>query len=343
MTHPTYRGPVLDAHCHYDASTAARAADVMERVGLAGAIHFWDLEWPPPRFGDEGAAWGLAEPRLHRCHVPDLSRVGQPGSEEALERELRAAAAAGAVGVKLWKNLGLWLEDVDGRRLSVDDPRLGALWGAAADEGLPVVIHQGDPPANFAPLDERNPRLEELRAQPDWWYGGGGFPTLEEIHDQLERTVAANPGTTFVGLHFGCFMPWERVGRMLRSYPNYYVDTATVIADMGREDAWQAVRAVIVGHPDRVIFGSDVIRVASMDLPGAGGGWSVGEAAWGRDDRWDLEAYYDRHWRFFETAETGLEHPLPMQGDWTVTGLDLPQDVLRQLYWDNARTVFALT
>jgi hypothetical protein len=50
-----------------------------------------------------------------------------------------------------------------------------------------------------------------------------------------------------------------------------------------------------------------------------------------------------RHWRFFETAESGLEHPLPMQGNWTITGLDLPDEMLRKLYWDNGRRVFGLS
>jgi hypothetical protein len=33
---------------------------------------------------------------------------------------------------------------------------------------------------------------------------------------------------------------------------------------------------------------------------------------------------------------------MPDQGDWTVTGLDLPDDVLERLYLENARAVFRL-
>ncbi|HET6507821.1 MAG TPA: amidohydrolase family protein [Baekduia sp.] len=333
----------MDAHCHYDATTAGRVEEILDLAGLEGAVHLWDVEWPPPGFEAEGKAWAEALPRLHRCHVPDLSRLGEQGSEAALDRELRAAAAAGAVGVKLWKNLGLWLDDAAGERVSVDDPRLDAIWEAAADTGLPIAIHVGDAPAFFAPLDQRNPRLEELRAHPEWWYGSEEFPSLRQIHEEFEAVVASHPNTMFVGLHFGCFMRWADVDRMLGSYPNYHVDTATTIADMGADDAWETVRAVILGHPDRVIFGTDLIRTKPFDLPSADGGWAVGDdSARESPARWDLAEFFSRHWRFFETSETGLQHPLPIQGPWTVTGLDLPDEVLRGLYWDNAHRVFKL-
>jgi hypothetical protein len=319
--HPRYRGEVVDAHCHYDASTRARV-DYVNRVGgLTAAIHLWDCRWPPARFED--AEWKRLEPALLRCHVPDFSAL------ESLERELREAARAGAVGVKVWKNLGLLLRDAAGRRLAVSDPRLDPLWATAGELGLPIAIHTGDPPAFFAPLTDDNPRIEELRKHPDWWYGGGEHPSLQRLHEELEIVVAGHPATRFVGLHFGCFMSWAEVRRMLATYPNYHVDTAAAIADMGRGDVGE-VRDVVVDFSDRVIFGTDLLRTEVIEMPDLG------------SRRWDLREYFERHWRFFETDESGLEHPMPDQGAWTVTGLDLPDDVLARLYAENARAVFSL-
>jgi predicted TIM-barrel fold metal-dependent hydrolase len=318
--HPRYRGAVIDAHCHYDASTRDRVHHVNRVGGLEAAIQLWDCRWPPARFADP--AWRRLEPVLLRCHVPDFSAL------DTLERELRRAAEHGAVGVKVWKNLGLWLRDASGRRLAVSDPRLDALWATAGELGLPVAIHTGDPPAFFAPLADDNLRIEELRKHPDWWYGGGGFPSLERLHEELEVVVARHPATRFIGLHFGSFMSWADVRRMLDAYPNYHVDTAAAIADMGR-DADQ-VRAIVVGFSDRVIFGTDLLRTEAIEMPDLGA------------RRWDLREYFERHWRFFETGESGLEHPMPDQGAWTVTGLDLPAGVLARLYCENARAVFRL-
>jgi hypothetical protein len=319
--HPRYRGAVIDAHCHYDASTRDRVHHVNRVGGLEAAIHLWDCRWPPARFYDN--AWRRLEPALLRCHVPDLSAL------DTLERELRRAAERGAVGVKVWKNLGLWLRDASGRRLAVSDPRLEALWATAGELGLPVAIHTGDPPAFFAPLTDDNPRIAELRKHPDWWYGGGDFPSLERLHEELEVVVARHAATRFIGLHFGTFMSWGDVRRMLDTYPNYHVDTAAAIADMGRDDVG-TVRDIVVMHADRVLFGTDLLRTEAIEMPDLG------------ERRWDLREYFDRHWRFFETSETGLQHPMPDQGAWTVTGLDLPDDVLARLYADNARAVFRL-
>ncbi len=340
--HPRYQGPVIDAHCHYDSTTASHADHVARQVGLEAAISFWDATWPPRDFEEEGREWAGQSSTTFRCYVPDLSTVGEGLFERTSERKLRAAAGAGAVGVKVWKNLGLWLRDTAGRRFSVDDPRLEVIWETAAEVGLPVVIHQGDSPYFFAPLDDTNPRLEELRLHPEWWYGGGDYPRLSEIHEQLERVVASHPATAFVGLHFGCFMRWTEVERLLRSYPNYNVDTATAIADMGREDAWQEVRDIILRFPDRIVFGTDLIRTAKWNLPNANGGWTVGDVDSPTEDRWNVAEFFDRHWRFFETPTGDLAHPLPIAGDWTVHGLDLPSDTLRKLYWENAHRVFKL-
>ncbi len=319
--HPRYRGAVIDAHCHYDASTRDRVHHVNRVGGLEAAIHLWDCRWPPAPPASEAAEWRHLEPALLRCHVPDFSAL------DALEPRLRAAARCGAVGVKVWKNLGLWLRDAAGRRLATSDPRLDVLWAGAGELGLPIAIHTGDPPAFFAPLTDDNPRIAELRKHPDWWYGGGDFPSLERLHEELEVVVARHPRTRFIGLHFGSFMSWADVRRMLDTYPNYHVDTAAAIADMGAGDVG-AVREIVVTHADRVIFGTDLLRTAAIEMP------DLGRA------RWDLRQYFERHWRFFETAETGLQHPMPDQGAWTVTGLDLPDDVLARVYVDNARRLF---
>jgi hypothetical protein len=327
-SHPRYTGPVIDAHCHYDASTRAYASSTNDTGGIDAAVNLWDLVWPPNTFEHELEAWSSLRTDLVRCHVPDLTEVGAPGYEERIESGLRNAAVAGAAGVKVWKPLGLWLNDVGGRRLAIDDARLGVLWSVAGELGLPIMIHVGDPPAFFAPLTEDNPRIDELRAHPDWWWGGGDYASLEQIHEELEAVVCAFPGTVFVGVHFGCFMSWDEVDRMLAEHPNYHVDTAAAVADLGRGGD-PLVRDIFLRRPDRILFGTDLIRVSGFDMPES-------------EPRWDLGEFFSRHWAFFETAGSDLAHPLPAQGPWSVHGLDLPENVLAQVYWANAARLFGL-
>jgi predicted TIM-barrel fold metal-dependent hydrolase len=130
--------------------------------------------------------------------------------------------------------------------------------------------------------------------------------------DALEAVVAANPRTMFVAVHGGCYaenLGW--VGRMLDTYPNLNIDIAARLSELGRQP--RATRALMLRHPDRVLFGTD-------EIPPSG-------------------AAYATHFRFLETADECFPHaaedPSPM-GRWGISGLDLPDDVLRMVYAANA-------
>lgn len=327
-----FAGHIVDAHCHVDAAARPHFERLAAGSQAVGFLNLWDASWPPPAFAPWRESMRAFAPRMQLCHMPDLSAVGAPGFERGLVEGIRAAAAAGAAGVKMWKNLGLWLEDVDGRRPTLLDARLEPLWETAAEVGLPIVIHVGDPPEFFAPLDAANRRREELEQHPDWWFGREGFPSLAELLGQFERLVAVHPRTVFVAAHFGCFLEPGEVARMLASYPNYLVDTSVRLLNLADTRARAgACRDVILAHPERVIFGTDFIRTDFWDLPSANlyGG-----------DRGDLDAFYAAHWRVLETAdEVELPYPFAMAGD-VAHGLDLPDDVLEQVYAANARRVY---
>lgn len=327
-----FEGRIVDAHCHVDAAGREHFPRLAVGARIAGFLNLWDATWPPPAYAPWSESMAAFAPQMALCHMPDLSDVGAAGFEQRLVGGIRDAAAAGAAGLKVWKNLGLWLEDVDGRRLTLTDERLAPLWETAAEVALPIVIHVGDPPEFFAPLDDANPRREELERFPEWWFGRPGFPTLEQLLQQFEQVVAAHPRTTFVAAHFGCFLDPSAVGRMLARYPNYAIDTSVRLGNLaGTPEGAQACREVILAHPDRVIFGTDFLRTDFWDLPSADhyGG-----------DRGDLDAFYEAHWRLLETDEqVALPYPFAMEGQ-RLHGLDLPDDVLEQVYCANARRIY---
>lgn len=329
MGHPRYTGPVIDVHTHVDGARFELVKRIMESNGLTKIVNLWNGELPPPSFDswlEEFADCQDGRMVLH--HAPDLSRVGQPGFAQVIEEEVLHAADRGASGIKVWKNLGLRIKDADGRLVPVDDARLDPLWRSAGAAKLPVSIHIADPVAFFQPLDESNERYEELSAHPDWWFGGPEFPTFEEVINQFERMVARHPETTFIGVHMGCYAEnLEFVGRMLDAYPNYYVDISARIGEFGRHGA-SYVRNFFLSYADRIMFGTDLARTNALWLPEEGDYRTT-----------TLESFYDRHWRYFETAERDLPHPFPMQGDWTVDGIDLPDEILEQLYYGNARRI----
>ncbi|MEP7025385.1 MAG: amidohydrolase family protein [Actinomycetota bacterium] len=243
----------------------------------------------------------------------DGSNTGGSQAGDQLADDLSAAVAAGARGLKVWKDLGLAVRDGAGQLVLPDDARLGPLWRRAGELGIPVAIHTADPVAFFDPADQANERLEELLAHPDWSYAGRGLPGFPRLISALEAVVAAHPGTSFIGVHAGCYaedLGW--VARMLDSYPNFCVDIAARIAELGRQP--RRTRALLLRHPGRVLFGTDEIPPA--------------------------EDAYRTYFRFLESADEHFPHTSqqpPEQGRWMISGLDLPPDVLAQVYAANAR------
>jgi predicted TIM-barrel fold metal-dependent hydrolase len=233
---------------------------------------------------------------------------------ERMAASLRRSVAQGARGLKVWKALGLHVRDDRGDLIMPDDRRLVPVWEAVAETGVPVLIHVADPIAFFQPLDERNERLEELLEHPDWWFGDRSrFPSFERLRDAFESLIASNPSTTFVGAHVASSaedLAW--VDRMLRTYPNLFVDVAARVAELGRQP--RAAARLFSAHPDRLLFGTDLFP------PDA--------------------ATYAIHFRFLETGDEhfaySVEDP-PPQGRWAISGLGLPDDVLQPVYAENAR------
>lgn len=241
-----------------------------------------------------------------------LERLDPRSAVDLLLRQLEGAAESGARGVKVWKELGLRWRDQSGALILPDDPRIGDVFARAGELGLPVLIHTADPVAFFEPVDANNERIGDLAGNPEWWFGGPGFPTFERLMEALESLVAAHPGTSFIGAHVGCFAEDLRwVSRMLATYPNFHVDLGGRMPEIGRQP--RAARRLIVEHPRQVVFGTDQFPVE--------------------------EEAYQTWFRFLETDDEAFPYApgcaIPPMGRWDVSALDLPEEVLPGLYAEN--------
>ena len=318
------RFPVIDAHNHLGDEFGGGwihwpAADLLAVMDESGVRVLVDLD----------GGWGEAILEQHLDHFKaaapdrfvhfggvDWARWPEHGNrfgEWAAER-LRAQARRGAQGLKIWKGFGLHVRDAKGQLASVDDPRLDPLWATAGELGLPVVIHVADPVAFFDPMDATNERWEELRAHPDWHFPSPPFPNFISIVEALARLVQCHPRTVFIGAHVGCYaenLGW--VSELLDRAPNFYVDIAARVAELGRQP--YTAREFFLRHADRILFGTDLAAASPM---------------------------YRLYYRFLETDDEYFAYDLsepPAQGRWRIYGLQLPPDVLEKVYSTNAERV----
>jgi len=315
---PTPKYHVIDAHNHLPMHDArmegmdlGRLVRDMDYVGVEAIVNLSGGYGDTLRRNLE-ALDGAYPGRFYTfCNV-NWQGVGGPGWAERATAQIAEDVRAGARGLKIFKRLGLQWRDPEGALIMPDDERISDLWEAAAELGIPVLIHSADPVAFFRPLDRLNERCDELQRHPDWHFYGPEYPPFEELIASLYRTVEAHPRTMFITAHVGCYP--ENLGfvsQMMDRYPNLYTDISARIAELGR--APYSAREWFIKYADRILFGTD--QRPHVDT-------------------------YRTHYRFLETRDEYFPYSpfgeIPPQGRWRIYGMYLPDDVLAKVYRGNA-------
>jgi len=238
----------------------------------------------------------------------DFRNIG-PGWAERAIKQLETDIAAGAVGVgEIGKGLGLSIRKADGSRLKIDDPALDPVWAACARLGVPVFIHTADPQEFFRPtIDLTNERWLELSLFPGRRYPQDQFPSFDQLMTERNNLFRRNPKTTFVAAHMG----WHandlgRLGKLLSENPNVYTEVGAVLYDIGRQP--HAAHDFFVKYQDRILFGKDSFQPEE----------------------------YPYYWRVFETRDEYFDYYRHYHAFWKLYGIDLPDSVLRKVYYQNA-------
>jgi predicted TIM-barrel fold metal-dependent hydrolase len=237
-----------------------------------------------------------------------FQNAGGPGWAEKAIARLEADVAAGAVGVgEIGKGFGQNTRKADGTRLAVDDPALKPIWEACARLKIPVFIHTGDPQEFYQPFDFNNERWLEMALFPGRRIPPDKHPNFEELMKERDNLFRNNPKTTFVAAHMG----WHandlgRLGKMLTEMPNLYTEVGAVLYDIGRQP--RAAHDFFVKYQDRILFGKDSFQPEE----------------------------YPYYWRVFETRDDYFDYYRHYHAFWKLYGIDLPDAVLKKVYYQNA-------
>jgi len=312
--HPVPRAkfPVIDIHSHQSTPISPaeydRVMKGMEANNLQILVNLSGSSGARLRQGVEALRASRYKDRMVLFANINFRDTVGPGFGAQAAAQLEADVKAGATGLKIFKDLGMFVRKADGSRLHVDDPELDVVWETCARLNIPVLIHVGEPAAFFEPLDYNNERWLELALYPDRRHQTG--VRFEELMTERNNMIRKHPNTRYILAHFG----WHgndlaRAGRLLDANPNMYYDVAAVLYDFGRQP--KAAHEFFVKYQDRILFGKDSYQP-------------------------DEYPYY---WRVFETSDEYFDYYRDYHAFWKLYGIGLPDQVLKKLYYQNALKV----
>ncbi len=237
----------------------------------------------------------------------DFEGIGGDGWTDRTVAQLRADVAAGAAGLKIYKSLGMDVRDATGARVPTNDPRLDPIWAACGELGIPVLIHTADPAPFWQARTAENERFYELIERPERYRDPAENPPWETLIAEQHSVFAKHSKTTFINAHFGWMAnDLGRLGRLLDQYPNVLAEFGAIIAELGRQPRF--AQEFFVRYQDRILFGKDTWRPAE----------------------------YHTYFRLLETDDEYFPYFRRRHAFWRISGLDLPDDVLRKVYYKNA-------
>lgn len=221
--------------------------------------------------------------------------------------QLEADVANGAKGLKIFKELGMFYKDIDGKRIPVNDPRLDPVWAKCGELGIPVLIHSAAPKSFWDQVNEKNERWLEMTTQAGRAYTDNNPAPWQTIIDEQHQMFKKHPQTKFINAHFGWYAnDLKKLSTLLDEIPNMYIEFGAVIAELGRQP--RMARQFFERYQDRILFGKD--------------SWVPQE--------------YITYFRVLETADEYFPYHKKYHAFWNMYGMDLPDAILKKIYYKNA-------
>lgn len=249
-------------------------------------------------------------------------------ADETIE-QLKADFSQGALGIKLWKNIGMVYKDSLGNFIMVDDPKFDPVIKYIIGENKTIMAHIGEPKNCWLPLEKMtvNNDRNYFKNHPEYhMYLHPEYPSYDDIIDARDRFVERHPDMRFVGAHLGS-LEWDvdELAKRLDRFPNMAVDVAARVPHLQfqSQSARDKVRDFLIKYKDRIVYATDSGISMNSDPESA---------------RSDLHKKWLDDWKYFATDEVmSVEE---VNGEFQ--GLKLPKEVINLIYHDNAIRWFGI-
>jgi predicted TIM-barrel fold metal-dependent hydrolase len=233
----------------------------------------------------------------------------------------------GAIGVKVWKNIGMVYRDKKSKLIMIDDPRFDPIFKMLAQKNIRVLGHLGEPKNCWLPLEEMSTNNDRnyFRRNPQYhMYQHPDLPTYEEQIAARDRMLEKNPDLTFIGAHVGS-LEWsvDELAKRLDKFPNMAVDLAARMGQIFYQTHGdrEKVREFFIKYQDRVIYATDM---------------GASETDTKESLAKELHDTWMRDWTFFVSDDSLTSSLVNEQ----YKGLKLPTQVVDKIFAGNAKKWF---
>jgi uncharacterized protein len=306
--------PVIDFHAHdYPQSDAGVDAWVktMDETGIAKTII---LSYSTgAKFDSIVAKYGRYKERFEVWCGFDYTDLEKPGWAVHAVAELRRChqKGAGGVGELGDKGMGeLYSKPVPGYGLHIDDPRLKPLLETCAELHMPVSIHVAEDAWMYLAADSVNDGLMNAAT----WkvdLSKKGILNHDQLIATLEHALKENPKTIFIACHLAnCCSDLSVLARLFDTYPNLRADIAARYAEIAPVPRY--TKAFMEKYANRLVYGTDMGVSSGM---------------------------YRTTFRILETEDEHFYEQALFNYHWPLYGLGLSDDLLKKLYYDNAKKI----
>ncbi len=243
--------------------------------------------------------------------------------------QLKTSFEKGALGIKLWKNIGMTYKDSRGQFIMIDDPKFDPVIQYIIGKDKTVMGHLGEPKNCWMPLEDMtvNNDRSYFKEHPEYhMFLHPEYPSYEDQINARDRFLERHPDLRFVGAHLGS-LEWDvnELAARLDRFPNMAVDMAARIPHLQHQTIHnrEKVRNFFIQYQDRLTYGSDS-EISESSIP--------------EEAKKHLHETWMADWKYFVTNET-MTSP-DVNGEFK--GLKLPKEVVDKIYRENAKRWFKI-
>jgi hypothetical protein len=258
-----------------------------------------------------------------------LQKWDSVGWADDVIARLKNSFEKGALGIKLWKNIGMVYKDSADQFIMIDDPKFDPVIEYIISQDKTVMGHLGEPKNCWLPLDQMTVNNDRtyFKNNPEYhMFLHPEYPSYDDQINARDRFVERHPNMRFVGAHLGS-LEWDvnELAARLDRFPNMAVDMAARIPHLQHQTRLdrEKVRQFFIKYQDRIIYATDS---------------GISEESNSENEKKDLHNTWVNDWKYFVTDST-LTSP-HVNGDFQ--GLRLPKKVVDKIYRENAMRWFKM-